>query len=50
MSKLTALIAIPVLILGVKRLQETIKDETNPRSIFETNNMKQRDNGTFFGL
>ena len=27
MSKLTALIAIPIALLGLKRLQETIKDE-----------------------
>ena len=35
MSKLKALIAIPIALLGVKRLQETIKDNPNPQPFFK---------------
>jgi hypothetical protein len=53
MSKLKALIAIPIALLGVKRLQETVIDDPNPKSIIPTtapDRPKQRDDGTFFGL
>jgi hypothetical protein len=53
MSKLKALIAIPIALLGVKRLQKTVIDDPNPKSIIPTtapDRPKQRDDGTFFGL
>jgi hypothetical protein len=53
MSKLAALIVIPIALLGVKRLQETVVDEPNSKPLFPTtapDRPMQRDDGTFFGL
>ena len=55
MSKIAALIAIPIAYLGVKRLQEEFPNE-QPQDIkplippTTPERPRQRDDGTFFGL
>ena len=50
--KLKALVLIPIALLGVKRLQETVIDDSNPMPLIDTvtERPRQRDDGTFFGL
>ena len=36
MSKIGTAIALPILLLGVKRLQESVKDDPNPKNILPT--------------
>ena len=56
MSKIAALIAIPIAYLGVKRLQEEFPNEKpqDIKPLISTTDVqarpKQRDDGTFFGL
>ena len=57
MSKIAALIAIPIAFFGVKRLQEEFLDEKPedikpliPEPTDVPARPKQRDDGTFFGL
>ena len=56
MSKIAALIAIPIAYLGVKRLQEEFPNEQlqDIEPLISTTDVpdrpKQRDDGTFFGL
>tara|TARA_R110000824_G_scaffold176381_1_gene355313 strand:- start:626 stop:799 length:174 start_codon:yes stop_codon:yes gene_type:complete len=57
MSKIAALIAIPIAFFGVKRLQEEFPDEKPedikpliPEPTDVPARPRQRDDGTFFGL
>jgi len=51
--KLKALVLIPIALLGVKRLQDKIKEEPTtikPLIPVIIERPKQRDDGTFYGL
>ena len=36
MNKIGTALALPILLLGLKRFQETIKDEPNPKDLLPT--------------